>query len=248
MTKDQDKVVNMALKEGRCVNCGSLLILDPKMEKGQCLFCGAVFLNEDAFAAMQLPGDHEFPNEEQPEYTGPPLVVQPVRDAVFAPQVTQRRVKGRKVDEFVLPQLDIPDFKMSAKSRILITSVIAGLLVIFLAVAFLLSLKRDGERAEIKEHFVADLEHELSGIAIEQMKSDAVIVVLKNSVSEQQAAEIFLDYAKARAEVIGYDENDFSASANSITMRIATPEGGFLITEPAEPADLVLDRAMTKLD
>lgn len=238
----------MAQKEGRCVNCGSLLILDTKMEKGQCLFCGAVFLNEDAFAAMQLPADHEFPNEEQPEYTGPSLVVQPVRDAVFAPQVTQRKVKGKKIDEFVPPQMDIPDFKMPAKSRILITSVIAGLLVVFLAVAFFLSLKRDGDRTKIKERFVADLEHELSGIAIEQMNCGSVIVVLKKSVNEQQAAEIFLNYAKARAEVIGYDENDFSASANSITMRIATPEGGFLIAEPDEPADLVPDRAMTKLD
>ena len=66
-------------------------------------------------------------------------------------------------------------------------------------------------------------EHELSGIAIEQKKSDAVIVVLKNSVSEQQAAEIFLDYAKARAEVIGYDENDFQPVPID-HMRIATLE------------------------
>ena len=241
----------MALKEGRCVNCGSLLILDPKMEKGQCLFCGAVFANEDAFAAMQLPADHEFPNEEQPEYTGPSLAVQPVRDAVFAPPVPQRRVKGKIVEEFILEDPEVPDLGMPLKTRIIITSLIAGILVLFLGISFLMSLKRNKERSQIKEKFVTNLDYELindTGIAIENMKNNSIVLVLKESVTEKQAADLFLDYAKVRADVMDYDETDFSVSANSISMRIATPNGGFYISEPEQPSDLVLDKAITKLD
>lgn len=241
----------MALKEGRCTNCGSLLILDSKMEKGQCLFCGAVISNQEAFAAMDLPAEHEFPNEEQPEYEGPSLAVQPVREAVFAPAVTPRKIKGKKVEDFKLEDPDIPDLIMPLKTRIFLSAVISGIFIIFLAVFLILSFSRDDRQALIKEKFTAELQYELvseEGIAIENINNDYMVLVLKDSVSEKEAAEIFLDYARVRAEVLDLDQEDFSASARSVSMLIATPTGGYLITEPDQPEDLVLNKAMIKLD
>lgn len=241
----------MALKEGRCTNCGSLLILDPRMEKGQCLFCGAVFQNDDAIAAMDFPVDYEFPNEEQPEYTGPSLAVQPTREAVYAPALTPRKRKGKKVEVFELEDPDIPDLKIPRKKQIWMSLVTAGAFIIFLAVFFFFSLDRDNKREKISEKFVANLEYELineSGIAIDNMDNSDVTLILKESVNDQEAARIFLDFANVRAEVQGYDVSDFSASAETVSMRLATPSGGFLIKQPATAEDLVLGRAMIKLD
>ncbi|HHU06964.1 MAG TPA: hypothetical protein GXZ59_01315 [Clostridiaceae bacterium] len=241
----------MALKEGRCINCGSLLILDPRMEKGQCLFCGAVFINDEAIAAMDLPNDHEFPNEEQPEYTGPSLAVQPSREVVYAPPVTPRARKGKKVEVFELKDPEIPDLKIPKKKIILISSVVAGIFIIFLAVFFLFSLDRDSKREKISNQFVDSLPYELvseSGIAIDNMSNNDVTLILKESVTDQEAAVIFLDYANVRAEVMGYDDSDFSATVETVSMRLATPTGGFLIKQPESPEDLVLGKAMIKLD
>ena len=241
----------MALKEGRCINCGSLLILDPKMEKGQCMFCGAVFLNDDAFAAMDYPADYEFPNEEQPEYDGPSLAIQPVREAVYAPTLTPRKKKGKKIEAFEIKDPEIPDLKIHKKKNILMSSVVAGVFIIFLAVFFLFSLDRDNKREAIRDQFVSNLEYELineSGIAIDNMNNNDVTIILKEPVTEEEAAGIFLDYANVRAEVMGYDQSDFSASAETVSMRLASRSGGFLIRQPESPEDLVLDKAISKLD
>ena len=68
-----DVYKRQALKEGLCVNCGSLLMLESRNEKGHCLFCDAVFDNKEAFRAKAEPDQFTFPNEPQPPYEGPNL-------------------------------------------------------------------------------------------------------------------------------------------------------------------------------
>ena len=92
----------MPLKEGKCINCGSLLMLDPSMPKGHCPFCDCVFDNEEAFRAFQHPEEFTFPNDPQPPYTGPSLVPLPYQRGPV--MFSQGAAAVKKKDDFVLPK------------------------------------------------------------------------------------------------------------------------------------------------
>ncbi len=108
----------MALKDGRCPNCGSLLALDPNAEKGHCLFCDAVF---ETRGRLKLPETrcYEFPNEPQPKYEGPSL--NPKNSGNAACRHTTGRAKEEKATAKPVyihkEPIKLPDIKLSPKVR-----------------------------------------------------------------------------------------------------------------------------------
>ncbi|NLA96426.1 MAG: hypothetical protein GX838_06260 [Clostridiaceae bacterium] len=232
----------MALKEGRCVNCGSLLYLDPEMPKGHCLFCDCVFDNEDAFRANENPESFTFPNEKQPRYEGPSLTPGRARrgSAVPAPSVVPTPVE-KKEDSYQLPEMKIPDLKIPVKAVVLYSALTLLILGISVAVAFPLLGKRNQRQEEVADKFAKALDYAIDkekDIRVQEMTATEVVVILPQDISAQESIDLFNLYCQIRADVVELKDSSFESEKKPVTLRIATPGGGYLIDRPEDEASL----------
>ncbi len=230
----------MAIKEGRCINCGSILYLDSDMPRGHCLFCDCVFDNEEAFRANEHPDEFSFPNEKQPKYEGPSLTpAQYQRTPAFPlPAVSTGPTKA--VDEYILPETKVPALKMPLKPVLIISGISVLVIGLFLAIAFPLMNKREKQHAEIVDQFIAQLPYTVDkekDIAVYEMKGTEVVLVLNEDVTVEDSIDLFNTYCDVRAEVLSLKDN-FKVTRKPVTLLVAVPTGGFLIDEPADEAAL----------
>ena len=229
----------MAIKEGRCINCGSILFLDTEMPQGHCLFCDCVFDNAEAFRAQLHPEDFSFPNEPQPKYEGPSLTPTQVQRGPVLPTVQARREVVQ--DDYVPPETKVPSLKIPMKAIALIALVVLLVVGIFLAIAFPLTAKRSKQQAAIVDKFLPRLSYEVdreTDIAVHEMKSTDVLLVLDEDIELEDSIDIFNLYCDVRAEVLELDKTAFKETHKPVTLMVATPSGGFLIQEPADQTAL----------
>lgn len=232
----------MALKEGRCVNCGSLLFLDPEMPKGHCLFCDCVFDNEDAFRANENPESFTFPNEKQPKYEGPSLTPGHARrvTAAPAPSVAPTPVE-KKEDAYQLPETTVPSLKIPVKVIVLYSALTLLVIGILVAAAFPLIAKRNQRQVEITDKFVSLAAYHIDkekDIRVQEMTGTEAVVVLAQDITAEEGIGLFNLYCQVRAEVVDLKEDSFKSVKKPVTLRIATPGGGYLIDRPDDEAAL----------
>lgn len=223
----------MASKEGRCINCGSIVFVDPKLEKGHCLFCDCVFDNDQAFEALEHPEKFEFPNVPQPKYQGESL--QPAMPGrVVAPQVVQP-APVRREEKFEPQVTSIPKLTIPAKSKLIMFATFLILIGIVCAILIPTIRKRDSQHKAIKEKMIAglaDYQANEESVDVQNLHSDSCVLVLDRAISRDEAVELFDLYGKVRAEAMGIDTNDFAQTYRPLSLHISTPEGGYRIEEP----------------
>ncbi len=240
----------MTLKEGRCPNCGSLLMLDDKNTQGHCLFCDAVFDSNTAFAIAADATGVTFPNLPQPKYEGPNLNPQ-LNNAQFAARATQvEATKKQKVKAEAKPpqpvyvpknDIKIPDLRLSGKTRLLLTG--AAVLILAVVVAFSAPpiMKRNAARSQLRAAIpqisptTVDVD---TAVVIHGLSNQRLELALPAAITAEDAVAIFERYADQRAIVTGEDATDFSASRSDLIVKVVTPEGGFLIEQPESQAAL----------
>ncbi|MGI6508697.1 MAG: hypothetical protein ACOX4A_10100 [Saccharofermentanales bacterium] len=239
----------MALQEGRCINCGSILFLDPKMPEGHCFFCDCVFKNEDAFRAAAHPDEFTFPNEPQPKYEGPSLTPSQVHHGPIVPAVRQSSAKVAPVDDYVIPEKKVPKLKIPVKAVLMMFVVALVVVGIFAAIAIPTVSKRNDQQKQIGELFVASLPVEINvedDLQIQNVGSTSAVVILKEDITLEEGVDFFNQYCDARAKVLKIEDGSFDKTRKPVTLRIATPSGGYLIKNPSDEAAL-MTTAVTKL-
>ncbi len=238
----------MSLKEGCCVNCGSILFLDPKMPEGHCLFCDCVFKNEDAFRAATNPEEFTFPNEPQPKYEGPSLTPSQIQRGPV-PTVAKKAAKSEIVEEYTIPEKKVPKLKIPMKAILVMVAITVVIVGIFAAITVPLTMKRDSQQEKIADLFVASLPVKINkdkDLIIQNMGSTSASVVINENLTLEESVALFNKYCDARAEVLAIDNQTFAKTRKPVTLRIAMPEGGYLIKQPADEAALTTT-AVTKL-
>ncbi|HPY63792.1 MAG TPA: hypothetical protein PL100_00940 [Bacillota bacterium] len=231
----------MALKEGRCINCGSFLFLDPKMPEGHCFFCDCVFKNEEAFRALTNPEEFEFPNEPQPKYEGPSLTPAQVQRGPVVPVVSRSAKKTTPADDYVLPEKKVPKLKIPVKSILIMLAVAIVIVGIFAAIAVPTIVKRDARRLHIGKIFASSIPMEIDvdkDLLIQNLGCTSAVVVLKEDVTLDEGIELFHKYCDARAEILEIEDGSFAKTRKPVTLRVATPSGGYLIDKPSDEAAL----------
>jgi hypothetical protein len=219
----------MALKEGRCLNCGSILFLDPKSEKGHCLFCDAVFDNKEAFLAAANPSAYEFKNEEQPPYEGPNLDPRPVYTAPVMPVATKR--PAAREPEFVSKVEKVPELVIPQRKKMILIGATVLVVAVFLAIFLPLTLRRDRQREEIRDAFAVRLSETVGAVDLEtnfnitNQNNSQFILSLTAAVDEAKACEIYETYCEVRSEAMDIDAKD---RYDGVSMRLVTPDGGYL--------------------
>ena len=248
----------MAIKEGRCPNCGSILSLDDKMEQGHCLFCDAVFDNSRAFEIAADPTGVEFPNEEQPKYEGPSLdpVLKNVPAAAKLATVSRTEKKAPRrapVQAEAYTHKDpikLPEVKLTPKKRIQVALVFIIIAAIIAGVGIPTVTKRDNNRKAIVADFAEVLDYDIKAeqaIGIRKVANDYVLLALPEDVDQEEAVAIFRSYCDVRAKVRGESASGYDKIYGSVTMKLLMPGGGFMIDEPTDDAALQSGAAIKSL-
>ncbi len=240
----------MANKDGRCPNCGSLLNLDVSAEKGHCLFCDAVFESKTAFMINENPDGYEFPNEPQPKYEGPSLSpraspgkVQPEKSAV-AREAQQQKKKARPAPQraYVHKEpIKLPEIKLPPKIRLKVIIVTIVLALLIIGISTPLIITRNNMRAQLMEAMPEYTPFEVvpeRDAVIRRVGNSYLMIVADEAVSEDQMIELFRGFAEKRAELRGLDQDDFRRVYRSVTVKLISPDGGYLLAEPRDAAEL----------
>lgn len=240
----------MALKEGQCPNCGSLLQLDDKNEQGHCLFCDAVFTAASAYEIAANPAGVTFPNVPQPKYEGPILnpQISVAQANARASQIETTRKKEVKAQAKtsqpayqLREDLKIPDLKLSMKTKIQLSLISLVLVAIVAGITLPIILDRISLRDDLYTaagDYIPGAVKADQAIVIHGQNSQRLEVALPAAVTAQEAKAIFLAYGARRATIEGTDTADFGKIYSDLTVKIVTPAGGFLIENVMSQADL----------
>lgn len=235
----------MALQEGRCTNCGSILILDPEQEKGHCLYCDAVFDNATAFELYKNAGDYTFPNLPQPKYEGPSLDPVPSRSHIHlsAPKkAASSEAAAVPTPAYVRPTTKVPSLDLGPRKIMMLALLFAGVILLTLVLCLPFTLHRDRYRLAIAEDFAArdDIELQLGeNFNIQNLNNNEVYLALPKEIGQKEAKKLFEDYCSSRAKAMALSETD--AGRKDVKLHIATPQGGWNISGQDGSAELKLE-------
>ena len=225
----------MAIKDARCINCGSLIQVDNKEEQSYCMFCNCVFETSEGLRALENPEAFEFPNVEQAEYDGP--LAQRNRARTIAPAPAQAPAPQQRKQEIPFePKVkELPVLKIPFRLKLLVIVVLVLAIGILASISLPTIAARNGRHETITARFLqelADKNIDEDNISIQNLKSDYVVLVLDEKITEEEAVSIFNQYCAIRADVMKLDQSSFKNTHTAVTLRIATTEGGIEIAEP----------------
>ncbi len=241
----------MALKEGQCPNCGSLLQLDDKNNQGHCLFCDAVFASSEAYAIAANPAGVTFPNLPQPKYEGPNLNPQ-LTNAQLSARAAQMELTRKKESKAAVAKpaapvyvprenIKIPNLKLSVKTRIQLSLVAVLIIAVVAGISTPLINRRNTTRTGL---FAAMAKitpvavNNDQAIVIHGMNNQRLLIALPEAITADQAKAIFTAYSAERAALTGKDATDFAAASDDLIITIVTPTGGYFINRPDSQAVL----------
>lgn len=232
----------MALRDGRCPNCGSLLHLDTNSETGHCLFCDAVFPTQNSFDIAANPKGVEFPNLPQPKYEGPVLTnrqAAAVNFPVNQPAVRKKQSSKSEPEPYVRKEIKIPDVRIPLKMKILIGIVIIAVAGIFAAITVPLSISRDADRNAILSALPAASPIKVdstSEAGLRRIDNSYLLVAVGETVTKEQAVALFKAFCQKRAEIRGETAGSADQTYQGNTLRLAHAQGGYLIDSPKAAA------------
>jgi hypothetical protein len=227
----------MALKEGRCPNCGSILHLDPTAEKGHCLFCDAVFDNQEAFDIAANPKDVVFPNLPQPKYEGPSLSPRQSSAAVTQAPRKQQAAPKKPVETkpaYVMKEpVKMPDFKLSHKTKLIILIAVVLVVAIAAAIAVPTIISRDAARSKLLASLPGMASFTVNtdqNVTIGRTNNSYLLIVAAENVTQADAVSLFKAYSEKLAAVQNLDSAE--GIHRQVTLKLVMPDGGWLIDRP----------------
>jgi hypothetical protein len=250
--------LKMALKEGRCPNCGSILHLDSAAEKGHCIFCDAVFGNAEAFGIAANPKGVVFPNTPQPKYEGPSLDPRS-GSAAAAPTQKQKQNQNQQVAKkpkevtpayVVKPPVKMPNIKMSKQTKMRFLIGLLATVVVIAAIAVPLILTRDQARRQLMDAMPAIAPFTIDAAkdaAIGQISNGYLLIATEENATQADAVKLFKAYCEKRAAVYNIEMTEFGEVYGRVTVKLVTPEGGWLIDHPRNMTALDSFSAVVKL-
>ncbi len=249
----------MAIKEARCTNCGSILMLDPGEPTSKCLFCRAVFDTAEAIVVATDPSGYVFPNETQPEedtsinatslYNKALKQSQggkPTQGAVRTTQAKKAPPRAPVTDNGPRAQvekIEMPSATLSTAAKIKIAGFLAVLFLLVAAAVLPVTFVRNAHRSNLTARIDSILPFEYAGesaYAISKTGNNNFSVISKENVDAKTALAVYRDFCAARADVYGLDPatDSFARVYGKVTVKVIGPEGGYEVTGLKSAADL----------
>ncbi len=227
----------MAIHEGICPNCGSLMRINDENEETYCIFCWAPADSKEAIALAEDSTGHEFENksypEPDPEEKMAALAAQGLGGVNVMPQTPtkkpaqERRRKGKLTPREKVSLQNKPLVKpyVSKKHRIRIVIGVCVFLIIIAAIALPVYFTRENKKTELMEYLpeLVSYASDENRVNIQRQSNQLVTLVNPEQTDEADAVDVFNKYAKTYAEVYGIDEEE---AKSRIEVRLLDEQSG----------------------
>ena len=238
----------MAIREGRCANCGSIIKVDDRSSEAVCMFCWAHTPAQEALAIARNPGDYQFPNEAQPEpdeesrkraFVGSASAGRKSPEATKVSKAQPRKQKPGKLspaEKGASMKKEIIEPRLEVKVKRALFAGVAALIVLVLVIALPLALTRDRHRQELASKIgavYAAEQLEQGGYSFSGQKNRSLTLVLDREVNEEELKDLHSRYKKLRAEVYGEAEQD-----QQVQLEVYSKKGLYRVTRSAEVKQL----------
>ncbi len=246
----------MPIKEARCTNCGSILMVETNDSTAKCLFCRAVVNTQDALVVAANPQGYEFPNEEQPEEESAPKAAsiynkalkqahtaKTAQRATRAAQPAARAEAAAREPRAQVEKIEMPSVKLSKTAKIQIGAFIVALFVLAAAAILPVTLTRDARRSEMSRQIPAILpfKHVGEGAwSIAKTGNWLFSATADEVVDAETALAVYRDFCAVRAQAYGLDPatDSFRSVYGKVTVRVYGTDGGFVVSGLDGPQDL----------
>ncbi|NJP40724.1 hypothetical protein HCH52_06625 [Oscillospiraceae bacterium HV4-5-C5C] len=232
----------MAIKQGRCPNCGSILMVDDQAAEGICIFCQARYVPAQAEQLDQDPGDHEFKNEPQPELTDEERRLAfsaygnvHVPSAAASAKKTIVQHKKKPVDQLTpaqrvaLMKKELVEPKLSRRHQLYMAAIIVGVILISVAVILPLTLSKQAKRAELAAEINQIAGFEVADpayYAFSGQRNQSLLLIYDGEVTEETAADVLAQFKQARSQVYKIDPDN---QQKSTVLRLTGTNGSIII-------------------
>jgi hypothetical protein len=239
----------MALINGICKNCGSLIVTDDRDEMCECLFCDCFFPTSEAVEIAKHPEDYTFPNEPQPKregakrYSAVPVYPDPVPVAVKQTEASDA-VKKKEKNPY---EVSADDVKAPKKTLWTIIAITVAFVLVVVAIFLPLYLVRMNHRDAMSESI--DQVFEKAGYTVNTEKKDGYpigysmkgqsnsvlrVVTTDDEIEASALQETYEAFAALRASEYGYDRSDPGSYYGDLQVEILAGNGRFIIQTTEE--------------
>ncbi|MBQ7274646.1 MAG: hypothetical protein IJR15_04230 [Clostridiales bacterium] len=234
----------MAIKQGMCKNCGSLIVFDERDDQCECVFCHCIFPSEEAVEIYNNPEGRQFPNEKyEPSTSAQKHNVtrvyssESLEKSIAREELRKANSEGPKTNEF---EVQAKDVKAPKK---LVIGVIAGAVAI-VGIVIAICYPMYKTRIALRDSIEADIAPVFEGIADVALTSDAegnyfdgfsvfgqtcqyLNAATEDELSEEDARAIFENYCALRAEKIADGSAD---TFDGVQIKIYSRGGYYTVT------------------
>ena len=234
----------MAIKQGMCKNCGSLIVFDERDDQCECVFCHCIFPSEEAVEIYNNPEGRQFPNEKyEPSTSAQKHNVtrvyssESLEKSIAREELRKANSEGPKTNEF---EVQAKDVKAPKK---LVIGVIAGAVAI-VGIVMAICYPMYKTRIALRDSIEADIAPVFEGIADVALTSDAegnyfdgfsvfgqtcqyLNAATEDELSEEDARAIFENYCALRAEKIADGSAD---TFDGVQIKIYSRGGYYTVT------------------
>lgn len=217
----------MAIREGRCSNCGSIIRVQDQDETVRCIFCWAETPTEEALELVNAPADHVFPNLDIEAPDDEERSATMLQQLGISGEATAREIVKSRTPRKVIQETDqlsavervkamAQENKLVKVPNVPVKAMIQMAIVAVLAVAiFLLFTFPSYNRYKIQAEELNQLIMKRTDIEVDAEQEirysgrdfkNAMIVHGDGELSEEEAKHLSEIYAGARAEL--YDHAD----------------------------------------
>lgn len=234
----------MAIIQGMCKNCGSLIVFDERDSQCECVFCHCVFPSEQAVEIFKNPEGVTFPNEKYEQVEG---ATKHNATRVFSTESLEKQIAREELRKANSEERPNNEFEVQAKDvkapMKLTIGLIVGAVVIAAAIFFgtypmyksRISLRADIE-ADISRVFAGvttvDTTTEVSGdyydgFSVFGQTCQYINAVTDEELTEEDARIIFDNYCALRAEKIAGGVDD---SYDGVVLNMYCAGGHYHVT------------------
>lgn len=231
----------MAVYDGLCTNCGSLLRVDDSSETTTCMFCWAESDSQKAIELMQNSEGYEFPNEKypepDPEEKAKIMTQNGVGGVILTPQVSapkkkvEKRGKLTPKEKVALQNKPMVKPEVSKKDKIKITVWSIVFVLVLVGIGLPVYYLRQNKEDEILTHVQDILNKSVdpSRIDIQRQDNHILVYVSEDEITEDEAQKIFENYAKVYADV--YEESLAEAEGKVEVELFDSKKGGYRVSK-----------------
>ncbi|MCR4689399.1 MAG: hypothetical protein K5745_07625 [Saccharofermentans sp.] len=234
----------MATQQGKCRNCGALVIFDDRFDECECVFCHCIFPSSEAIALLENSEGHEFKNEKFDKVEGGKHYYSTPVSADIVSKAAEREMisKANSKDSLKIQpsEFEVSPSDVKAPLKYVIALVVAVVLIIGVVIA--IALPMYSNRVKLNTSVCEDIDTVFAGVCEVQTEQDedgncAYSVFGRNcqnlrfqtsdEITEAQAQQIFDSYSLLRNS-----KGEFSTDkTGDINVEIYTPTKIYYVTQ-----------------